>query len=199
MNRIISTLLLIALLFFKIGITQNDTVTKPETINDKFEKLLKASGNFEDYKVIKKHKIYQLRENTQKHILGLNSQISKLESNINSLSSEIAGLKTNLSNTKNTLEGINKEKNSMNFFGTLMSKSTYNMMVWSIATLLLLGLLFFIFKFKNSNILTKQAKNKLQEVENDFENYKHKALEKEQKLGRQLQDERNKLSKNTKG
>ena len=50
----------------------------------------------------------------------------------------------------------------------------------------------------SSNILTKQAKKKLEEVENSFESYKHKALEKEQKLGRQLQDERNKSPKKTK-
>jgi len=72
-------------------------------------------------------------------------------------------------------------------------------MMWSIIGILLSGLLLFIFRFKNSNTLTRQAKIKLDELELDFEDYKRKALEKEQKLGRQLQDERNKLLKQTKG
>ena len=198
MNRILFAQLLIVLLCFQVGVAQNGSISKPETINEKFEKLLKESNNYEDYKVIKKHKIYQLRENTQKHIEGLNSQISTLGGTINTLNTEITTLKASLNNTKTTLKGINKEKDSINFFGTLMSKAGYNTMVWSIVTILLLGLLFFIFKFKNSNILTKQAKKKLEEVENSFESYKHKALEKEQKLGRQLQDERNKSPKKTK-
>ena len=66
MNRILFAQLLIVLLCFQVGVAQNDSISKPETINEKFEKLLKESNNYEDYKVIKKHKIYQLRENTQK-------------------------------------------------------------------------------------------------------------------------------------
>lgn len=199
MKRTIPTLLLLLVFCFQASIAQNDTATEPQTIDGQFEKLLKTSNNFEDYKVIKKYKINQLRENTQKHIVGLNTQINELEENINTLSSEIAELKTSLGNTQSTLEDTNKEKDSMNFFGTLMSKSGYNTMVWSIAGVLLLGLLLFIFKFKNSNILTRQAQKKLDEVEVDFEDYKRKSLEKEQKMGRQLQDERNKLAKALKG
>jgi len=87
----------------------------------------------------------------------------------------------------------------MSFFGSQMSKAGYNTMVWAIAGALLLGLLFFIFKFKNGNILTKQAQRKLEDLEQGFDDYKRKSLEKEQKLGRQLQDERNKLAKAQKG
>jgi len=199
MNRTISSLVLLVLLSIQITVAQNNAATEPQAIDGQFEKLLKTSNNFEDYKVIKKYKINQLRENTQKHIVGLNTKINELEGNINTLSSEISQLKTSLGNTQSTLENTNKEKDSMNFFGTLMSKAGYNAMVWSIAGVLLLGLLLFIFKFKNSNILTRKAQKKLDEVEIDFEDYKRKSLEKEQKMGRQLQDERNKLAKALKG
>lgn len=172
---------------------------EPKTIDEQFENVIKSSNSFEDYKVIKKYKINQLKENTNKHIIDLNNQIGTLNEKIEAQGKEISQLKTSLSNTQNTLENTNKEKDSMNFFGSQMSKSSYNTMVWSIAGILLLGLLLFIFKFKNSNILTKQAQKKLDEVELDFEDYKRKALEKEQKLGRQLQDERNKLAKAIKG
>ena len=197
MNKTTAIALFLVAFCFSIVIAQNDTTTQPQTIDGQFEKLLKTSSNFEDFKVIKKYKIYQLKENTQKHIVGLNSQISTLEGNINSLSSQIVALKASLSNTQTILKGIDKEKNSMKFFGSLISKSGYSTMVWSIVGLLLLGLSFFIFKFKNSNILTKQAHRKLEEVELNFEDYKRKSLEKEQKVGRLLQDERNKLAKAT--
>ena len=199
MNRILPTLVLGILLFTQTGFAQNNAVSEPKTIDEEFENLLKTSNNFEDYKVVKKYKINQLRENTKKHIGGLNNQIGKLEENINTLSSEIAQLKTSLNNTQATLEDTNKKKDSMSFFGSQMSTSGYDAMVWSIAGVLLLALLFFIFKFKNGNILTKEAQRKLDDLEQGFDDYKRKSLEKEQKLGRQLQDERNKLAKAVKG
>lgn len=199
MNRKILALLLFICLCGQSSFAQNKGTTAPQSIDEQFESVLKTSNNFEDFKVVKKYKINTLRENTQKRIKNLNSQIGSLEDTINLLSSEISELKTSLVNTQSSLENTKKEKDSMSFFGAQMSKSGYNTMVWSIAGILLLGLLFFIFKFKNGNILTKEAKRKLEDLEYAFEDYKRKALEKEQKMGRQLQDERNKLAKALKG
>jgi hypothetical protein len=50
-------------------------------------------------------------------------------------------------------------------------------------------------RFKSSNATTKAAKNELKLVEDELEDFRHKSIEKVQKLGRELQDERNKLSK----
>lgn len=200
-KRITLLLLLVACSQYTFAQEAADSTNSqgPQTIDEQFTNMIKSSNSFEDYKVIKKYKINQLKENTNKHIIDLNNQIGTLNEKIETQSKEISELKASLNTTEITLEDTNKEKDSMNFFGSQMNKSSYNTMVWSIAGLLLLGLLFFIFKFKNSNILTKQAQKKLDEVELDFEDYKRKALEKEQKLGRQLQDERNKLAKATKG
>ena len=57
---------------------------------------------------------------------------------------------------------------------------------------MLLALTYFIFKFSKSNVLTKEAKSNLIEVEQEFEQHRKKTLEREQKLRRQLQDEINK-------
>jgi hypothetical protein len=73
-----------------------------------------------------------------------------------------------------------------------MGKTNYNILMWSIIAALLSLLLFFIYKFKNSNALTREAKLKLDEVETEFEEHRRTALEREQKVRRQLQDELNK-------
>ncbi|MAM18272.1 MAG: hypothetical protein CME35_04800, partial [Gramella sp.] len=61
--------------------------------------------------------------------------------------------------------------------------------------LLLLLIVLFI-KFKSSHTATREARQKLQETEKEFDTYRSKALEKEQRLGRMLQDERNKTNGN---
>ena len=52
--------------------------------------------------------------------------------------------------------------------------------------------LFFIYKFRNSNAVTRAAKKSLEETELEFEEHRRTALEREQKVRRQLQDELNK-------
>ena len=73
-----------------------------------------------------------------------------------------------------------------------MTKNSYNLLLWSIITVLAITTVFFILRFKNSNSLTKAAKTNLAEIEEEFELHRKKSLEKEQKLRRQLQDEINK-------
>ena len=101
-------------------------------------------------------------------------------------------LKTSLSNTQSTLSATNEEKDNISLFGIQMSKAGYKVLMWSIAAGLLALLLFFIYKFKGSNSATREAKNKLNEVEIEFEDHRRNALEREQKVRRQLQDELNK-------
>ena len=110
---------------------------------------------------------------------------------------EINDLKTKLNSTQSTLDSTNLEKDSMALFGMQMSKSGYNVLLWSIIAGLLALLLFFIYKYKNSNSITKNVNLALAEIEEEFEEHRKVALEREQKVRRQLQDELNKQKPNS--
>jgi len=73
-----------------------------------------------------------------------------------------------------------------------MTKSAYNSLLWSLIIGLILLLVLFIFKFKNSNTITKQANLLLVETEEEFDTFRARSLEREQKVRRELQDEINK-------
>ena len=90
------------------------------------------------------------------------------------------------------LKKTNTEKDSISLFGMLISKGTYNIILWSIIIVLILVLAYFIYQFKNSHVVTSEAKANLQEAEEELATHKKKSLEREQKLRRQLQDEINK-------
>ena len=126
---------------------------------------------------------------------SLKTTHAKLDSSENIVTiqaKEIASLKSQLSKIQTELTNTNTEKNSMALFGMQMSKTGYNLLMWCIIGGLLTLALFFIFRFKSSNSSTKEAKLKLEEVETEFEDHRRIALEREQKLRRQLQDEINK-------
>ncbi|AGC75597.1 hypothetical protein LX97_00289 [Nonlabens dokdonensis] len=166
-----------------------------KSIDAQFETLITESNNFKEFKVIKQRSINELRRNTNEHLDQLNDKISSLENSIATKDGRIASLEQELQETNASLTGVNAEKDSMNFFGIQTNKSVYNTVVWSIVGVL--GFLFVLMsmRFKSSNSTTKAAQKQLQSTEEELEELRRKSIEKEQKLGRQLQDERNKLSK----
>jgi len=162
------------------------------TIDNQFEYVIRKSNNYQEYKVVKKNWLYSLKAHTLDSLKAVHGQLASTEQIVANQAKEIEVLKTNLAETQNTLTTTNEEKDSMALFGMQMSKTGYNVLMWSIAAGLLATLLFFIFKFNNSNAITRNAKKQLAETEEEFEAHRKRALEREQKVMRRLQDELNK-------
>ena len=175
---------------------QDDKLSLSEgTIDNQFEYVIRRSNSYQEFKVVKKTWLYELKAHTLDSLNAVQKELKDSQSTINNQSNEIDQLKTDLANTKSDLENTKKEKDSMALFGMQMSKGGYNALMWSIIAALLALLILFIYKFKNSNSITKQAKKSLLETEEEYEEYRRNSLEREQKVRRQLQDELNKQKK----
>lgn len=169
------------------------------TLRGQFEELERKSGNYRAngirYEVIKLSDLYETKNNIFDSLDTANKNIKDLTSTISANNAEIEDLNNKLQETTNNLNAVTEEKDSISFFGALISKGTYNFILWSIIFGLLLLLLFFIYRFRNSNFLTQQAKSALADLEEEYQNHRRRALEREQKISRQLQDELNKQKK----
>ena len=177
-------------IFFTQGIFAQESEQNP--VDQEFTNLIESSNNYQGYKVVDYEALVRLKESTNRHIANLESEINAQQKTIDEQGSEIEELKSNLQSTQENLDNVNAEKDSINFLGMPFSKGGYMMLMWGIVALLVLALLFFIYRYKNSNATTREARKRLDETEKEFDAYRTKALEKEQKLGRMLQDERNK-------
>lgn len=162
------------------------------TIDNQFEYVIRRSNSYQDFKVVKKTWLYALKAHTMDSLQALRKDLANTQSVVDRQALNIETLQTSLANTEETLAKTEEEKNNMALFGMQLGKTNYNVLMWSIIAALFALLLFFIYKFKNSNTLTRQAKFKLEEVESEFEEHRRIALEREQKVRRQLQDEINK-------
>ena len=167
------------------------------TIDNQFEYVFRKSGNFKGtdgskYEAVKYSNLLTLKNHVLDSLKTTYKKLENSENTVQNQANEIEDLKTKLLNTQSTLDQTNTEKNNMALLGMQTSKTSYKAIMWSIIAALFALLLFFIFKFKNSNSLTKQAKYKLEEVETEFEEHRRVALEREQKVRPQLQDEINK-------
>lgn len=192
---------------FIINISYAQTTSQPETlslnngtIDSQFEFIFKKSGNFkgtngQPYEAVKTAWLLILRNHVKDSLKEVRNDLNSTKAVVETQAKEISKLKSNLTKTQTDLDTTNSEKDSMSLFGLQMSKAGYNTLLWSIIAGLLVLLLFFIFKFKNSNAVTKKAKYNLSEIEEEFDEHRKTALEREQKVRRQLQDEINKQKK----
>ncbi|MDX1364808.1 hypothetical protein [Arenibacter latericius] len=196
--------IVMALLSFNINLAQEDDEEVVLSldggpISSQFEYITVKSGPWRAdgvrYRVVKEANLDKLRQNVLDSINEFSKRATQLHSTIAGHEETIGSLNQQLEETTNNLASVTEEKDSMSFLGLLIEKSTYNVILWTIIGSLLLLLLFFIYKFRNSNILTQEAKQSLSEVEKEYEDHRRRALEREQKISRQLQDEINKYKK----
>lgn len=192
------TLLFSVTIFAQTSDSDDDKLSlNSGTLDNQFDYVITKSNGWRDdrgqsYRVIKAYWLTDLKAHVLDSLQAFRKDLVATEITVKAQAQEIEDLKTSLSNTQSTLDKTKSEKNSMSLFGVQMSKGGYSGLMWSVIAILLALLILFIYKFKNSNAVTKEAKRALSDVEDEFEEHRKTAVEREQKVRRQLQDEINK-------
>ncbi len=194
--------LLVALSAYGQQKTSSDTIhlsLTTSSLKDQFNYVIKKSNRYNDgrfiYKVVKKDWLFALQKHTLDSLKVVQNKYHSSLTTIQKQEEKITLLNTELSTTKTNIIQLNKVKDAFSLFGINMSKTAYNSLLWTIIAGLLAAMLFFVFKFKDSHVITKTTKQHLSELETEFEEHRRKALEREQKIMRKLQDEINKQRK----
>lgn len=190
---------------FANSLAQNNTIKTINngTLKEQYQILLDKSGNYNAngnrYKVIKLITLNNFNANITDSLDIAAKTIVELKNNLAENATALEALKSKLNETSTQLTTLTNEKDSMTFIGALVSKGTYKAIMWSAVFALLFALVFFIYKFRKSNYITTQAKESLATLENEYEQHRRRALEREQKISRELHDERNKNRKKSDG
>lgn len=195
--------LLIVLLTVSIGHSQESEEESLSLdsgpISSQFDFISKKSGNYRAegvrYEVVREDNLYKLRKNVLDSVSAFNKKAAELKTTISEHETTITSLNKKLEETTINLTAVTEEKDNMSFLGISVSKATYNIILWTIIASLFILLGIFVYRFRNSNILTQEAKQNLSELEIEYEDHRRRALEREQKISRKLQDELNKQKK----
>ena len=185
-------LVLLIIIISNFSITAQQKVTEENTLENQFDKIYRISTSYQTYKVINKLGYQKLKNNVIDSINIIKELLSEKESLLKSKDENIKILNTKIKKTQLNLDASITKENSIFLFGLELKKTTYNIILWTLIIALITGVGFLAYKFSNSNILTKEAKNNLADIEEELKHYRKKSTEKEQKLRRQLQDEINK-------
>lgn len=173
---------------------QTDSLKTETPIQDEFSALIQESNNYQGYKVVDYDKLIELRNTTRSYITELKEEIVVQKNTVDQQNDEIQKLKSDLASTQEDFNRVSEEKDALMFLGMPFSKGGYKAMMWGIVGVLIALLLIIFFRYKSSHSATRDAQQKLDETEKEFDIYRTKALEKEQRLGRMLQDEKNKVN-----
>lgn len=161
-------------------------------IEAEFIDLMESSNNYQSYKVVELRKLTALQQSTSNYIASLKGEIDELETTLIERQQNIDQQQASLEEVQGQLEQVTAERDAITFLGMPIDKATYQAIMWGIVAALVLVLFVFVYRFTKSNADTKEAKKRQEDVEAEFEIFRAKTLEKEQRMGRMLQDERNK-------
>ena len=177
-------------IFFLITINTYSQKPKKEilTISEQFDEVFRISTNFKENKVIKKPVFQNLRNNALDSIERVHKELQLKKQRIDFLKDSLHTIKKELGNLNSDLKLIINEKDTIYLFGIKLNKIIYKIIIWITVLLLIFMLSYSLYEYKNSFLVTSQAKKNLTDTENELSNLRKNSLKREQKLRRLLQD-----------
>ncbi|MBB1149697.1 MULTISPECIES: hypothetical protein [unclassified Myroides] len=162
------------------------------TINNQFSSLFNKSSNYQNYKIVDKQSLLDLQQNVEDSISNYKGKIAEGQSLVLQHQKELADVSQKLETAEQELKTSLAKEENFEFLGIAANKNTFQTVILLLFALLLAMAGVFYYRFKKSNVDTKDALNKLRDTDEEFEEFRKLSLEREQKIRRQLQDEINK-------
>lgn len=162
------------------------------TIDSQFDYLYAISRTQDGHEHVRRTNLELIRKNVADSVRALTKEIADLKEKDDNQQRTVNAITDSLTRIQNELQTARQEKDSFSFIGILLQKSTYSLIMWGIVLLLAVALTTFIYRFNQSHTVTKDTKKAIADLQDEFDQHRKKAMEKEQKLKRQLQDEINK-------
>lgn len=157
------------------------------SLSGQYNAIFKTTEHWQQASLTAFHKNYMDTLNTERH------KLKDANSKLAVQAKTIADLESSVSSKDQSLSESQSKVNSVSLLGIPLSKSAYNILMWGLV-LILGGSLAAVIYLSASN--KREAAYRIQlhtELTDEFAAYKAKANEKEKKLARELQTERNKL------
>ncbi|MGK6350075.1 hypothetical protein [Parapedobacter sp. DT-150] len=195
------TCLTILIILISLGNVFGQSTTRREppkgsltsgTIDSQFVYLYAISRTQDGLEHVRQANLERIRKNVADTIRTLTKSIADLKAKDGDQQAAVDGMADSLTQVKEQLRLAQQEKDSFSFVGIHLQKGVYSTIVWGLVLLLAAALAFFIYRYNQSHIVTTDTKKAIAMLQEEFDQHRKKAMEKEQKLMRQLQDELNK-------
>lgn len=168
--------------------TKTDSaLVKDKSLNGQYKYLLSKLYHYQEPLASALWKNMRDTLNTERR------KLKEAQAQLATQTKDINGLKADVSTKDQTLSESNAKRDQISLLGIPLTKSSYNLLMWGLV--IAFGAIAAIV-IARSGAHSREAKYRIklyEELDEEYKTYKSKANEKEKKLARELQTERNKL------
>lgn len=163
------------------------------TLQERFLILRDKSESYSEYKVIRTYVLDGMWKITMDSLRAERAALREAQANIKKLQDEIAAVNATMKSKDEAVAQMEHDSSHISVLGIDFLKSVFLSTVGIIilGLMVLVGLLVARVKWVQSSM--REKIENADALSHEFEEYKRNALEKQMKLSRELQDERNKL------
>lgn len=162
-----------------------------EPLTQSFNTIKDKAQTFKDYKVIKQTTLDAFWKTVEDSLAKQRLAIKQQQAEINSFNARMDQQKVEIAKREAAAAEMEFDSEHITVAGIAMHKAAF-ISVFFISLAILVSLM--VLSFIRSQLLSRSLKEKVEAMlilTSEFEEYKHRALEKQMKISRELQDERN--------
>lgn len=164
-----------------------------KTLNERFVVLKEKSQSFKDYKVIKEVVLDAYWRLIMDSVRAQKVSIVKARQSITALDSSLADIKRQLQQKQDSMEAVEHASTHITVMGIDFQKGVFVTIIGILIAALVILIGVVLARLKMIHRSYKEKADTVDELNHEYEEFKRKAMDKQTKLSRELQDERNKL------
>jgi cell division protein FtsB len=170
----------------------NPATAGDASLVEQFDAMVEQSNRYQRFRVVPSEWLSAFNTNLKDSLNQRTRAVVDLQTSISDLNGKVAALETQISEKEASIAELSEERDGISFLGAIISKGTYNAIVWTLVAALLGGMLFFMARGRYAVTVSKDAEKDKAELMAELDKSKRRRLEVEQDLRRKLQDEINK-------
>lgn len=163
------------------------------TLRQRFGLMKEKAQTFKEYKVIKETTLDGVWRIVQDSLKAKDAAYAKSKLEIANLKGSIQKMDSAVKAKEASVADVVFDSTHINVLGINFGKGIFITSVFIIAAALVAFAVFVLGRSKLTNKMLQEKKLALNMITHEYEEYKKRAMEKQMKLSRELQDERNKL------
>ncbi len=167
------------------------------TLSQQYQDVVMKSGSYQGFKEIRQDKLDLFWKNVSDTLTEERAQLAEARAKLGSNDQAALSSKTELENARKELEVSKARVDQISLLGIYLGKGTYNMIMWGLVLLLGAGLAFAVYRSGSSLKEARYRAGLYNDLSEEFQKHKVNSNEKEKKLARELQTERNRIAEMT--
>ncbi len=171
--------------------------TPGTTLTQQHQDVVLRSGSWQGFKQIRQDKIDRFWRNIQDTLTRQKQLTREANAKVLSSAKTVDDAKAELQTAQQQLEEARSSVNEVSLLGIPLEKGTYNLIMWGLVLLLAAALTFAIYRSRSALTEAHYRTGLYNELSEEFQKYKVSANDKEKKLARELQTERNRIAEMT--